>query len=54
MRTILISGASRGIGRAIALRALEDGHRVSLGIRNLESVKDSKLDPNVSGKDKVI
>ena len=54
MRTILISGASRGIGRSIALKALEDGHRISLGIRDLKSIKGSKLDPNVSGSDKII
>lgn len=33
-RTLLISGASRGIGRAIAERALADGHRLSLGVRD--------------------
>lgn len=32
-RTVLVSGASRGIGRAAALRLLADGHRVSLGLR---------------------
>lgn len=41
----MISGASRGIGRAIAERALEDGHRVSIGIRDFETIKDTKLDP---------
>ena len=32
-RTVLVSGASRGIGRATSLRLLADGHRVSLGLR---------------------
>lgn len=32
-RTLLISGASRGIGHAIAQQALERGHRLSLGVR---------------------
>ena len=54
MRTILISGASRGIGKAIALKALDDGHRISIGLRNPGSVKGTKLDPNISGKEKVM
>ena len=54
MRTILISGASRGIGRAIALKAIEDGHRVSLGVRNPKDLKGSKLDPGVSGFENVL
>ena len=32
-RSIVITGASRGIGRAIAERLLRDGHRLSLGLR---------------------
>lgn len=32
-RTLLVSGASRGIGRAIAGRLLLEGHRLSLGLR---------------------
>ena len=54
MRTILISGANRGIGKAIALRALEDGHRISLGIRDLNSVKGTKLDPDISGSNRIL
>ncbi|MEB3172108.1 MAG: SDR family NAD(P)-dependent oxidoreductase [Synechococcaceae cyanobacterium] len=30
----MISGASRGIGRALAERALAEGHRLSLGVRD--------------------
>ena len=40
-RTILISGASRGIGRAIAERLFSDGHRISLGLRNLTIPEDT-------------
>ena len=43
MRTILISGASRGIGRKIAERSLKDGHRISLGMRNIEDVNDLEI-----------
>ena len=38
MRTLLISGASRGIGRSIAERLLADGHRLSLGLRNQQAL----------------
>ncbi len=54
MRTILISGANRGIGRSIAERALSDGHKVSLGLRNLDSIKGTKLDPLISGKENIL
>jgi len=42
-RTILISGASRGIGRAIAERLFADGHRISLGLRNPKSLQGTSL-----------
>ena len=54
MRTLLISGASRGIGRAVAERALADGHRLSLGLRDLEMLKQTSLDPVLAGSDKVM
>ena len=54
MRTILISGASRGIGRSIAERAILEGHRISLGIRDPSSIKGSMLDPNVTGSSKLL
>jgi NAD(P)-dependent dehydrogenase (short-subunit alcohol dehydrogenase family) len=43
-RTILISGASRGIGRAIAERLLADGHQLSLGVRNPSALRATALD----------
>lgn len=36
----MVSGASRGIGRATALRLLADGHRVSLGLRQPLPARD--------------
>ena len=47
MKTALISGATRGIGYAIAMQLYTDGFNLSLGIRDLEKVQSifSKLDP---------
>ncbi len=42
-RSLLISGASRGIGLAMAERLLADGHRLSLGLRNPEGAAAQHL-----------
>ena len=54
MRTILISGASSGIGQNIAYRELKNGNRISIGIRDLESVKGSIIDPSNWSKEKIL
>ena len=54
MRTILISGANRGIGLNIAHRELKEGNRISIGIRDIESVKGSIIDPNKWPEGKII
>lgn len=43
-RVAMISGASRGIGEAIAKRLIADGYRVSLGVRNAEVTAETFAD----------
>jgi NAD(P)-dependent dehydrogenase (short-subunit alcohol dehydrogenase family) len=38
-RVAMISGASRGLGEAIARRLIDDGYRVSLGVRDVDATK---------------
>ena len=54
MRKILISGASRGIGKAIALKLLNEGHYISLGVRNEEDLINTSLDPILNNTEKLI
>ena len=48
MRKILISGASRGIGKAISLKLLREGHSLSLGVRKKEALFNTPLDPELN------
>jgi len=54
MRKILISGASRGIGNCIALKLLEEGHLISLGVRNIEDLFNTPLDPKSNKSDRFL
>ncbi len=54
MRTVLITGGSRGIGRKVAEKLLLDGNRLILGMRDPSSIKGSVLDPDISGHDRLI
>ena len=53
-RTILISGASRGIGRCIAERLLKEGNNLSLGLRDPNVLKGTKLDPQIAGDKNIL
>jgi len=50
----MISGASRGIGKEIALKALKLGHNISLGVRNPKDLEGTDLDPKKSGQERIM
>ncbi len=54
MRTILISGANRGIGYSIAKRALKDGHRISLGVRDPKMMIGTELEPKKGSNEQIL
>ena len=54
MRRILISGSSRGIGKAIALKLMKEGHYISLGVRNEKDLIHTSLDPKSNNPERFI
>ena len=54
MRTILISGANSGIGLKIANKLLSEGNKVSLGVRNIEALKGTVIDPEFWPKNQIL
>ena len=54
MRKILITGANRGIGLQIAYKELLEGNQLSVGIRDVDSIYGSKIDPKKWGKNQII
>ncbi|MCC1493122.1 SDR family NAD(P)-dependent oxidoreductase [Cognatishimia sp. F0-27] len=40
-RLVMVSGGARGLGAAIVRRCLADGHRVSVGVRKPEAVREA-------------
>jgi len=53
-RTVMISGASRGIGFAMARRLLQDGHQVSLGVRDPDRFRQAQPELIGAGGDRLL
>tara|TARA_Y100001968_G_scaffold244089_1_gene228046 strand:- start:1555 stop:2268 length:714 start_codon:yes stop_codon:yes gene_type:complete len=54
MRNILISGASRGIGKEIASKLVKEGHSISLGVRTKKDLVNTVLDPRINDPQKFV
>ena len=48
-KVAIVTGASRGIGRAIALKLAEDGAAVMLAARNAELLKEAQAEIESNG-----
>ncbi|WP_320674731.1 SDR family NAD(P)-dependent oxidoreductase [Prochlorococcus sp. MIT 1341] len=52
-RKVMISGATRGIGKSIALRLIKEGHHLSLGVRGLDKCNEMIANLNEDEKQRV-
>ena len=50
-KVIMISGANRGIGRAITEKLLSENYRLSLGVRNPEQLPETRSEERRVGKE---
>lgn len=53
-RVALVTGASRGIGRAIASRLAQDGHAIAVNCRDIESGKEAVSEIEAAGGTAVV
>ena len=52
-RVVMISGANRGIGFAIARRLLNDGHRISLGMRDPDQFRSEPANSSFQASESI-
>ena len=48
-RTVIVTGAGRGIGRTISLDAVQSGARIAVGSRTMTELETLKAEQNYDG-----